>query len=218
MVEPLFGSVSQLWPAMPAPAFGYVQTPMPSAHRPFGAMSSGLPAQGPAPGGPLTAVPTSNLMQVDPYAFAGGVLPVVAGPSIGAGLSAVASSPLATGVPALTASEIAVGVTAPWLLTAVAMRRGQPLGPNNDLEIEDFISDAFDLLPGTNDVEVRVEGGRATLTGSVPHKRLKRDVGEIAWTIPTVNDVQNNVTIAQRRRSRTSREGESPAVAARKQT
>jgi BON domain len=218
MVEPLFGSVSQLWPAMPAPAFGYVQTPMASAHHRFGTMSTGLSAQGPAPGGPLSAVPTSNPMPIDPYAFAGGVMPIFAGPSVGAGLSAVASSPLPTGVPALTASEIAVGVTAPWLLTAVAMRRGQPLGPNNDQEIEDFISDAFDLLPGTNDVEVRVEGGRATLTGSVPHKRLKRDVGEIAWTIPTVNDVQNNVTITQRRRSRTSREGESPAVAARKQT
>lgn len=195
MVEPLFGSVSPLWPAMPAPAFGYVQTPMPSAHRPFGTMPSGLPAQGVPPGGPLSAVPTPNVMQVDPF---------------------VASSPLATGIPAVTASEISVGVTAPWLLTAVAMRRGQPLGPSNDHEIEDFISDAFDLLPGTNDVEVRVEGGRATLTGSVPHKRLKRDVGEIAWTIPAVNDVQNNVTITQRRRSRTSRE-ESPSVAARKQ-
>jgi hypothetical protein len=218
MIEAPFGSVSQLWPAMPAPAFGYVQTPMPSAHRPFGTISSGLPAQGPAPGGPLSGVPPSNLMQVDPYAFAGGVMPVVAGPSVSAGFPAVASSPLPTGVPALTGSEIAVGVTAPWLLTAVAMRRGQPLGPNNDHEIEDFISDAFDLLPGTNDVEVRVEGGRATLTGSVPQKRLKRDVGEIAWTIPTVTDVQNNVTITQRRRSRTGREGEPTGVAARKQT
>ena len=218
MVEPLFGSVSQLWPPMPAPAFSYVQTPMPSAYRPFGTMSSGPPAQGPAPGVPLSGVPTSNLLPVDPNAFAGGVMPAFAGPSVGAGLPAVASSLLATGVPALTASEIAFGVTAPWLLTAVAMRRGQPLGPNNDQEIEDFISDAFDLLPGTNDVEVRVEGGRATLTGSVPHKRFKRDVGEIAWTIPTVNDVQNNVTITQRRRPRTSREGESPGVAARKQT
>jgi len=218
MVEPLFGSVSQFWPAMPTPAFGYGHTPMPAAQRLFSTMSSGLPAQGPALGGPLSAIPTSNLMPiVDPYAFSGG-MPAVAGPSVGAGLSAVASGPLATGVPSLTGPEIAVGVTAPWLLTAVAMRRGQPLGPNNDQEIEDFIADAFDLLPGTNDVEVRVEGGRATLTGSVPHKRIKRDVGEIAWTIPTVSDVQNNVTITQRRRSRTSREGESPGVAARKQT
>ena len=195
MVEPLFASVPQLWPVVPSAAFGFAQSPM-ASHRLFGAMSAGLPAQGPAAGGALGA-PVSNPMPGDPYAFAG-------------------SGPVATVVPALTTSEIAVGVTASALLTAVAMRRGQPLGPTNDQEIEDFISDAFDLLPGTNDVEVRVEGGRATLTGSVPHKRLKRDVGEIAWTIPMLNDVQNSVTITQRRRSRTSREGESPAVAGRK--
>ncbi len=217
MVEPLFAPVSQFWPAMPAPAFGFVQAPMGPAQRPFGNLSTGMSSQGPAPVSAFSAAPMSNPMPVDPYTFAGGVIPVLAGPSGGAGLSAIGSGPLATAVPAMTTSEIAVGVTSSVLLTAVAMRRGQPLGPTNDQEIEDFISDALDLLPGTNDVEVRVEGGRATLTGSVPHKRLKRDVGEIAWTIPTLNDVQNNVTVIQRRRSRASREGESPAVAGRKQ-
>jgi len=49
----------------------------------------------------------------------------------------------------------------------------------------------------------------ATLTGSVAHKRLKRDIGEIAWAIPAINDVQNNVTISPRRR-RVGREGEPP--------
>ena len=45
--------------------------------------------------------------------------------------------------------------------------------------------------------------GRPTrIAGSVTHKRLKRDIGEIAWAIPIVNDVQNNVAIATRRRSR----------------
>src|SRR5258706_11744 len=72
-------------------------------------------------------------------------------------------------------------VTAPALLAATALRRGQPTGPANDQEIEDFLYDAFELLTGTNEVEVRCEGGRVTLTGSVPHKRLKRDVGEIVW-------------------------------------
>jgi hypothetical protein len=119
-------------------------------------------------------------------------------------------------VPAFMGAEVAIGVTAPALLTAVAIRRGQPLGPTNDQEIEDFIYDAFDLLPGTNDVEVRVEGGRAVLSGSVAHKRLKRDLGELAWAIPGLNDVQNNVTITARRRSRAGREGEAPAAAARK--
>jgi hypothetical protein len=87
--------------------------------------------------------------------------------------------------------------------------------PTNDHEVEDFIYDAIELLPGTSEVEVRCEGGRATLTGSVQHKRLKRDVGEIAWAIPALNDVQNNVTITSRRRSRIGREveaGSSPST------
>jgi len=77
--------------------------------------------------------------------------------------------------------------------------------------------DALDLLPGSGDIEVRCDGGRTTLTGQVSHKRLKRDAGEIAWAIPSVNDVQNNVTIVPRRRSRPIREAETPVVAGRKQ-
>jgi hypothetical protein len=162
-------------------------------------------------GGPTGTVPN------DQQAFSSGAMPAFGGPNYGGGLSAVISSPVGA-MPAFTGTEIAIGVTAPALLTAVAMRRGQPLGPTNDQEIEDFIYDALDLIPGTSDVEVRLEGGRATLTGSVPHKRLKRDVGEIAWAIPTLNDVQNNVTITARRRSRTgSREGETQAPVGRKQ-
>jgi hypothetical protein len=82
------------------------------------------------------------------------------------------------------------------------MRRGQPQGPTNDGEVEDFLYDAFELLPGAGDVEVRCEGGRVSLTGNVQHKRVKRDVGEIAWALPGLHDVQNNVTIASRRRAR----------------
>jgi len=78
-------------------------------------------------------------------------------------------------------------------------------------EVEDFLYDALELLPGAADVDVRCEGGRATLTGSVQHKRLKRDIGEIAWAIPGLNDVQNNVTIASRRRNRAGREKDEPA-------
>ena len=93
--------------------------------------------------------------------------------------------PLVSGMP-LMGPDSAIGVTAPALLTAVALRRGQPLGPTNDQEVEEVIYDAFELLPGTNDVDVRVEGGRAVLSGSVPHKRLKRDLGELAWAIPAL--------------------------------
>lgn len=37
---------------------------------------------------------------------------------------------------------------------------------------------ARDRAPGTNDVEVRVEGGGAVLSGPVAHKRLKSDLGD----------------------------------------
>jgi hypothetical protein len=77
--------------------------------------------------------------------------------------------------------------------------------------VEDFVYDALDLLPGTDDVEVRCERGRVTLTGNVPQKRLKRDVGEICWAIPAVNDVQNNVNITTRRRARAGGSQEQPS-------
>jgi len=59
----------------------------------------------------------------------------------------------------------------------------------------------------------------ATLTGTVQHKHSKRDVGEIAWAIPAVQDVQNTVSIASRRRARAmGRDADAPAtVSARKQ-
>jgi hypothetical protein len=122
---------------------------------------------------------------------------------------------LLTAAPFFGSPEIPSGITPAALIAAVAIRRGQPLGPTNDQELEDFIYDALDLLPGASDIEVRCEGGRVTLTGAVQQKRLKRDVGEIAWAIPPVNDVQNNITITARRRSRAqSRETEPPTVVA----
>jgi hypothetical protein len=110
-------------------------------------------------------------------------------------------------------------LTAPGLITAVATRRGQPHGPTNDQELEDFLYDVLELLPGANDVEVRSDGGRLALTGTVPHKRLKRDIGEIAWALGAVSDVQNNLAIATRRRSRPAiREADTqPSGPARKQ-
>ncbi len=110
-------------------------------------------------------------------------------------------------------------LSAPELLAAIAIKRGQPSGPTTDQEIEDFLYDALEFLNGTNEVEVRCEGGRVTLTGSVPLRRIKRDVGEIAWAIPTINDVQNNVTIATRRRGRSSgREAEQHSGTASRKT
>jgi BON domain-containing protein len=111
-------------------------------------------------------------------------------------------------------------ITAHGLIAAIAMRRGQPQGPASDQDVEEFIYDALELLPGAAEVEVRCEGGRVSLTGSVPHKRIKRDAGEIAWAIPAIADVNNTVAITTRRRSRAfTRESESqPSGQGRKQS
>jgi BON domain len=193
MADAFFGSGAPVWSAMPTQALGWFQAPMPVGNRPIGGLSTGM-----APGVLNMPVPGA----IDPYGLNGGLTNSVAYPG--------------SNGPDMGPS------TAPVLVATVAMRRGQPLGPSSDQEIEDFICDALDLLPGANDVEVRCEGSRATLTGNVQHKRVKRDAGEIAWAIPGINDVQNNVTITPRRRSRsTMREAEStPALAnpGRKQT
>jgi BON domain-containing protein len=109
--------------------------------------------------------------------------------------------------------------SAPMLVAAVALNRGQPHGPTTDQEVEEVIYDALELFSGANDVEVRCESGRLTLSGTVWRKHLKRDIGEIGWAIPAINDVQNNIAITPRRRARAfSREAETqPAAASRKQ-
>jgi hypothetical protein len=155
-----------------------------------------------------TTLPPSGFGVPTPTGIGNGPIgpPTLGPPSYNPGLIAISPQGFAassfTRSPVGVGTEPLVGLPVPSLLAAVAMRRGQPQGPTTDQEIEDFIYDALELLPGTSDVEVRCEGGRATLTGSVPHKRAKHDVGEIAWAIPVLNDVQNNLAIASRRRSR----------------
>jgi hypothetical protein len=150
------------------------------------------------------------------YGYGGGVTPNAQPNLAGPGLAV--AYPFASPWGAQMADAPGV-VTASSILAAVALRRGQPQGPTSDTEVEEFIYDALDLLPGASDVEVRCEGGRVTLSGSVQHKRTKRDVGEIAWAIPGLHDVQNNVSITSRRRGRAAgRDAETPAnVSVRKQ-
>jgi hypothetical protein len=198
MAEAPFGMVSPIWSAVPFPGLAWFQTPM-AGHHPLASPAGIAGVPGPFPG--------------DPYAFNRGIAPAGSAPGFGAGSSNFASPPMNTAFPSFVGPDIAVGVTAPALVMAVAMRRGQPAGPTSDQEIEDFIYDALDLLSGASDVEVRSDGGRTTLAGAVSQKRLKRDIGEIAWAIPGTNDVQNNITIAPRRRSRPQgRDAESAAV------
>ena len=184
-MEPLYGSVSPMW-AAPSAGFA-VQAPGSVGNGPIAAPIFGA--------SPVTAFAGSASPNVQ------NVPPVVAPPnSYGYPPNLVTFAP-----------QLAAGLTPSSLLMAIALRRGQPQGPANDQEAEEFIYDALELLPGAADVEVRCDGGRVTLTGSVPHKRVKHDVGEIAWAIPALNDVQNNVTIASRRRARgPNRETESP--------
>ena len=207
MMEPFFGA-NQLPPGVPAPGFGWVPQPFAVTNRPPATLGgpSAIPSMS------LAAQTVAPPIPQDIYGYTGS-MPVAAT----SGFVSQTTAPAAFGAGA-PGPTVSIQEMAPvqGLLTLVAMRRGQPMGPTNDNEIEEFIYDAFEFLPSSNDVEVRVEGGRATLTGSVPHKRLKRDVGEIAWAIPAISDVQNNVTIAARRRRAQTREGEAPP-AARKQ-
>ena len=134
------------------------------------------------------------------------------GPASGA-MGPLFAAPLSTPV------TIPGTVTAPAVMAAVATRRGQPHGPATDQDVEEFIYDALEWLPGATEVEVRCEGGRVSLTGSAAHKRIKRDVGEIAWAIPAIVDVNNTIAITARRRSRAfSRDSEAqPSAPGRKQ-
>jgi len=194
MLEMTFGSGSPMWTAMP---------------------SVGVPYQLMG----LGALPLSNPAFGSASMAGGGGVPMSAQ---GMATPATGFAPPYPFPSNLWATHMADGagiVTASSMLAAVAVRRGQPQGPTTDTEVEEFIYDALDLLPGAADVEIRCEGGRVTMTGSVQHKRTKRDVGEIAWAIPGLLDVQNNVSITSRRRGRAAgREAETPAnVSARKQ-
>jgi BON domain-containing protein len=198
MNETIFGSATPVWTAMPS--IGLAYQPMSVSNRPIAAPLFSSTA---IPGGIGGALTGAGLSTQQNLAGSGYVAPYAFAPNPTTALPGHDSNGL---------------VTASSLLMAVAQRRGQPQGPVNDHEVEEFIYDALDLLPGTADVEVRSENGRVTLTGVVQHKRTKRDIGEIAWALPGLQDVQNNVSITSRRRGRAGREAEAPASAsARKQ-
>ena len=198
MNETIFGSATPVWTAMPS--IGLAYQPMSVGNRPIAAPLFSSTA---IPGGIGSTLTGAGLSAQQNLAGSGYVAPYPFAPNP---------------APALPGHDPNGLVTASSLLTAVAQRRGQPQGPVNDHEVEDFIYDALDLLPGTADVEVRSENGRVTLTGVVQHKRTKRDIGEVAWALPGLQDVQNNVSITPRRRGRAGREAEPPASAsARKQ-
>jgi hypothetical protein len=218
MLEMTLGSGSPMWTAMPAVGLPY-QT-MGLGTLPINAPAFSSPAiAGGSGGGTMNAQGLSapGALSAAIYGYGAGLAPNAQPNVIGMGLAA--PYPFASNPWAAQIADPTGVVTASSILAAVALRRGQPQGPASDAEVEEFIYDALELLPSAADVEIRCEGGRVTITGSVQHKRTKRDVGEIAWAIPGLHDVQNNVTIASRRRGRAAgREAEAPAnVPARKQ-
>lgn len=212
MVEMMFGSGSPpMWTAMPS--FGLPYQAMGLGTLPITAQSFGSPRITNGLAGGTTDVQgvlAPGTLSTAVYGYGGGAAPN-AQPNL-AGPGIAVAYPFASNPWAATIADATGAVTASSLLAAVAMRRGQPQGPTSDAEVEEFVYDTLDLLPGAADVEIRCESGRLTLTGTVQHKRTKRDVGEIAWAIPALQDVQNNVSIVSRRRARaTSREAEAPA-------
>ena len=214
MLEMMFGGAgSPMWTAMPAMTL------------PYQSVNLGTRPMNPAVGSPtIGGMGTGSLgapAMTTPGALATGMFGY-SGAGLGPSVPQNVTGPgIAVAYPFALNSWTAQAeiTTAQGILAAVALRRGQPQGPTNDAEVEEFIYDALDLLPGAADVEVRSENGRVTLTGSVQHKRTKRDAGEIAWAIPSLQDVQNNVSITSRRRSRAAgREPEAPVtVSTRKQ-
>jgi BON domain len=217
MMEALFGSPPSIWTTSVSPGFGgpaAFQHPVGFGIGAIGA--GGLVSQ------PLLATAGTATAARDPAANPSGLSSSPYAPSSvmpwTMPMNVNATLPLMTHPTAFANVEAGFGVLPAVVLAAVAMRRGQPQGPSNDQEVEDFLYDALELLPGTSDVEVRYDNGRATLAGNVYHKRIKRDVGEIAWAMPGVNDVQNNVVITSRRRTRAGpgREAEAPLPANRK--
>jgi BON domain-containing protein len=206
MNESPFGSVSPGWPGIPFTAWQPIPSPVQGgrAGSVFGSPSGAMQATPVAPGG-FRPAQTLNAPAGDFYTI-GGAPTWFAQPGHATGYGfgfPINLNPYTYAGPYPgVLPPVAPAPTISTLLTSVAIRRGQPSGPTSDQEVEDFIYDVLELVPGTNEVEVRSESGKVTLTGTVQHKRLKHDVGEIVWAIPNVGDVQNNVTITTRRRAR----------------
>ena len=81
----------------------------------------------------------------------------------------------------------------------------------DDEQIREMIFDSIDadpIVPYDSDCNVEVTGGLVTLTGTVPNKRIKHAIGDDAWWIPGVMDVNNQLEVAGRARGRMERTGE----------
>jgi len=149
------------------------------------------------------------------YAVPGGPLPVVQDVQALSGLQVAAW-------PSLQESSPLRAIGFQPAIPTTGVPQFQPVFPRipNDDEIEELIEDALDAYPflsANSEIEVRCESGQVTLTGSAQHKRVKHAIGEIAWCVPGIIDVQNNIELAhRRRRAGLRRENPTAAVQPRK--
>ena len=78
-------------------------------------------------------------------------------------------------------------------------------GLPTDEEITEMVYDAIDadpLIPYDADINVDVDTGSVTLSGTVPNKTIKHAAGDDSWWVPGVTDVKNNLTVSGRRRAK----------------
>jgi len=59
------------------------------------------------------------------------------------------------------------------------------------LDAGDFTSENLDV----SDVSLEVQGGKVTLTGTVPERRMKRCVEDIVDACPGVQDIDNRIQV-----------------------
>jgi osmotically-inducible protein OsmY len=50
--------------------------------------------------------------------------------------------------------------------------------------------------PALTDVRFEVEDGRVTLSGTVPHRVMKQQIEDTAWSCADVKRVENNLNVA----------------------
>lgn len=87
-------------------------------------------------------------------------------------------------------------------------------GLPTDEEIAEMIYDSLDadpFVPPDANIDVKVDAGEVTLTGSVPDKYIKHHIGDRAWAIPGVTDVRNEIEVSGRHRHLTPGAGEARA-------
>ena len=81
-------------------------------------------------------------------------------------------------------------------------------GLPTDEEITEMVYDAIDadpLIPYDADINVDVDAGIVTLTGTVLNKTAKHAAGDDTWWVPGVTDVRNNLGVSGRHRAKAGR-------------